>query len=137
MVTFVLDASAILRFLDGEPGVDRVKDIFRCTLQGECKVVISAVNWGEVVGKLHKRYGSATAANRANRLLRKKLEVIAVTAERAERSGVIKETKKIPYADAFGVELAGDSADHVLVTGDFDVLPAAGDITIEFLPTKP
>ncbi len=137
MVTFVLDASAILRFLDGEPGVERVKDIFQRTLRDECKVVVSAVNWGEVIGKLHKRYGPRTAANRADRLLRKKLVVISATAERAARAGIIKVTQEIPYADAFGVELASDSTDHVLITADFDVMPAASNITIEFLPTKP
>jgi PIN domain nuclease of toxin-antitoxin system len=137
MVTFVLDASAILRFLDGEAGVVRVKDIFRSALRDECKVVVSAVNWGEVVGKLHKRHGPEIATNRADRLLRMKLEVVSATAERAARSGILKVMQKIPYADAFGVELAGDSADHVLITADFDVLPAANDISIEFLPIKP
>jgi uncharacterized protein with PIN domain len=137
VVTFVLDASAILRFLDGEAGGVRVKEIFRRALRDECKLVISAVNWGEVVGILHKRHGPAIAANRTARLLRTKLEVVAATAERAARSGMIKANKGIPYADAFGVELAGDSREHVLITGDFDVLPATNDITIEFLPTKP
>jgi predicted nucleic acid-binding protein len=137
VVTFVLDASAILRFLDGEAGVARVKHIFRQALSGECNVIVSAVNWGEVVGKLHKRHGPATAANLTVRLLRKKLEVVPATSERAARAGIIKENKKIPYADAFGVELASDSPDHILVTADFDVLPATNDITIEFLPAKP
>jgi PIN domain nuclease of toxin-antitoxin system len=137
MVTYVLDASAILRFLDGEAGVDRVKAIFRATLRNECAVVISAVNWGEVVGKLHKQHGPKVAANRVGRLLRKRLEVVPATASRAAKAAIIKVDKGIPYADAFGVELAGDSADHVLVTADFDAMPAAQDIQIEFLPTKP
>jgi hypothetical protein len=42
----------------------------------------------------------------------------------------------IPYADAFGVELAGDSTEHILVTADFDAKPAADRIRIEFLPPK-
>jgi predicted nucleic acid-binding protein len=136
MVTFVLDASAILRFLDGEAGVERIKEIFRGALRDEWKVVVSAVNWGEVVGKLHKRHGPATAANRTDRLLRKRLEVVPATASRAARAGIIKVDRNIPYADAFGVELAGDSADHVLITADFDFKPAAQHIAIEFLPAK-
>jgi PIN domain nuclease of toxin-antitoxin system len=75
MVTFVLDASAILRFFDGEAGVVRVKEIFRSALRDECKVVVSAVNWGEVIGKLHLRHSPEIATNRSNRLLRKRLEV--------------------------------------------------------------
>jgi hypothetical protein len=48
----------------------------------------------------------------------------------SSRDGV---RRKIPYADAFEVELASDSADHVLLTADFDVKPAACDVKIEFL----
>ena len=136
-MTFVLDASAILRFLDGEAGVIRVKEIFRSALRDECKVVVSAVNWGEVIGKLHLRHSPEIASNRSSRLLRKRLEIIPATAERAVRAAILKVTHKIPYADAFGVELAGDSTNHILITADFDVLPAANTISIEFLPTKP
>ncbi len=64
------------------------------------------------------------------------MEVVAVTGERAVRSAVIKQERKIPYADAFGVDLAGDSVEHVLVTADFDVEPAKQDVRIEFLPLK-
>jgi PIN domain nuclease of toxin-antitoxin system len=109
MVTYVLDASAILRFLDGEAGVDRVKAILRSALVDECKVVVSAVNWGEVIGKLYQRHSPEIAANRSSRLLRKRLEVIPATAERAVRSAILKVTHKIPDADAFAVELASDS----------------------------
>jgi predicted nucleic acid-binding protein len=64
------------------------------------------------------------------------LEVVPVSAERAVNSAVTKQERKIPYADAFGVDLAGDSGDHVLVTADFEVKPAKQDVRIEFLPLK-
>ncbi len=66
-MTFVLDASAVIRLLDGEAGSQRVRWILR---------------------------------------------------------------------KAFGVELAADSAEHILVTADFDVKPAERDVHIEFLPVK-
>jgi len=62
--------------------------------------------------------------------------VISASADRAVRSAEIKHKYKIPYADAFGVELAGDSSDHVLATADFDMKPAANDYRIEFVPSK-
>jgi hypothetical protein len=49
---------------------------------------------------------------------------------------LIKLKRDLPYVDAFGVELAGDSGDHIFVTADFDFKPAARDVTIEFLPAK-
>ena len=58
------------------------------------------------------------------------------TAARAVRAALIKVSRKIPYADAFGVELVSESSDRVLVTADFDLKAAARDVKIEFLPRK-
>ncbi|WP_213806980.1 PIN domain-containing protein [Granulicella sp. dw_53] len=137
MVTFVLDASAVLRFLDGEAGAQRVKQIFKSAQDGSCRVVISAVNWGEVIGVVAKRHGRQATHDLLTRFTQHSLEVIPVTAERASRAALIKVSRNIPYADAFGVELGGESPEHRLVTADFDAKPADQDIVIEFLPAKP
>jgi predicted nucleic acid-binding protein len=136
MVTYVLDASAILRYLDGEAGSERVTAIIKEHLAGKGRAVISAVHWGEIAGIVRKRHGAAGMGAALSRLSAFGLEVVPVSAERAVNSAVIKQERKIPYADAFGVDLAGDSADHVLVTADFDVKPAKLDVRIEFLPLK-
>ena len=52
------------------------------------------------------------------------------------QTGATRLKREIPYVDAFGVELASDSRDHVFVTADFDFKPASRDVTIEFLPAK-
>jgi bifunctional DNA-binding transcriptional regulator/antitoxin component of YhaV-PrlF toxin-antitoxin module len=44
--TYALDANAVLRYLDGEAGSDRVAEIIKSHLVGGCKAVISAVHWG-------------------------------------------------------------------------------------------
>ncbi len=137
MVSNVLDASAVIRFLDGEPGVREVTEMFLEALHGRCELLISAVNWGEVAGKLFQRHGAAKTTTALSALLRKGLKVVEATGERASAAAIIKVTYKIPYADAFGVELASDSPQHVLVTADFDVAPAQGLINITFLPKKP
>jgi predicted nucleic acid-binding protein len=136
MVTYVLDASAILRYLDGEAGADRVAAIIKEHLAGKSRAVVSAVHWGEVAGIVWKRYGETGMKTALSRLSAFGMEVVPVTAERAVKSAVIKHEHGIPYADAFGVDLAGDSAEHVLVTADFDVQPAKQLVRIEFLPLK-
>lgn len=45
----VLDASALLAYLQGEPGADEVADVL---LQ---KAAISAINWAETLSKLAER----------------------------------------------------------------------------------
>jgi predicted nucleic acid-binding protein len=61
---------------------------------------------------------------------------VAATGERALRAAAIKIDRKIAYADAFALDLAMDSPDHVLVTADYDFKAVAGLARIEFLPLK-
>jgi hypothetical protein len=63
-------------------------------------------------------------------------QVVPADGERAVQAAMIRLKRKIPYMDAFGVELAANSRQRVLVTADFDIKPASGDVTIEFLPAK-
>jgi predicted nucleic acid-binding protein len=136
MVTYTLDASAVLRYLDGEAGSDRIGEIIKAHLGGTCHAIISAVHWGEIAGVTCKVHGRPAMDLALARLEAFGLEVAPASAERAVRASLIKLKRKIPYGDAFGVELAADSPDHVLVTADFDLKPASKDIKIEFLPTK-
>ena len=136
MVTYALDASAILRFLDGEAGSERVGEIIKGHLSGRQTVVVSAIHWGEVAGVTCKVHGSQTVDLVLSRLFSFGFEIVGVNGERAVRAALIKVRRKIAYADAFGVELASESPDHVLVTADFDLKAAANDVKIEFLPRK-
>ena len=133
---YVLDSSAILRFLDDDAGSERVEQIIKGHLAGEHQVVLSAIHWGEIAGVIAKRDGRAVMEAALSRLYTFDFEIVPVTAERAISSALIKNEHKIPYADAFGVELARDSSDHVLVTADYDVKSAEHDVRIEFLPSK-
>jgi len=135
-VTFALDTSAILRFLDGEAGSERVAEIIKGHLAGRHKAIVSAIHWGEVAGVTCKAHGRQAVDLVLSRLFSFGLEIAAVTGERAVRAALIKMRRKIAYADAFGVELASESPDHVLVTADFDLKAAAQDVKIEFLPRK-
>lgn len=135
-MTYALDASAILRYLDGEAGSTRVAEIIKDHLAGRHKAIISAVHWGEVAGVTCRAHGRPAVDLVLSRLHSFGLEVVPVTAERALRAALIKVARKISYADAFGVELVADVPEHVLVTADFDLKAAARDVKIEFLPRK-
>ncbi len=141
MVRYVLDASAILRYLDDEAGAARVAEIIKSHLAGGCEAVISALHWGEVAGITCKLHGRPAMELVLSRLSSFGLPIIAADADRAVRSSLIKLRliklkREIPYVNAFGIELASDSRDHVFVTADFDFKSASRDVTIEFLPAK-
>ena len=136
MVTYVLDSSAILRFLDGEAGSARVAEIIKGQLADKHRVVVAAIHWGEVAGITCKVHGQSAVELVLSRLSAFGFELVPITAERAVRAALIKVKRKIPYADSFGVELAMEFSDHVLVTADFDLKAAVQDAKIEFLPRK-
>ena len=138
MTTYVLDASAILRFSDKEAGFDRVRDLLIQAAQGKVELLLSAVNWGEIVGALYKRAGglSAPTNSLAANLAALPLTIVAADKELAEGAAIFKYDFKIPFVDAF----AGSLALHenaTLVTADYDFKSVpSGTIKIEFLPAK-
>jgi len=134
MVTYALDSSAVLRYLDDEAGAVRVAEIIKGHVTGKHAIVMSAVHWGEVAGVTAKAHGRQAVDLVLTRLFSFGFEIVPATAERAVRAALIKVKRKIAYADAFGVELASDSSEHILVTADFDLKATAHDIKIEFLP---
>lgn len=136
MVTYVLDSNAILRYLDDEAGAARVAEIIKSHLAGRCLAIMSAVHWGEVAGITCKAHGKQAMEMLLSRLGAFGIQVVAVDADRAVRASLIKIKRDLPYVDAFGIELTGDSGEHVFVTADFDFKPASRDVAIEFLPVK-
>jgi PIN domain nuclease of toxin-antitoxin system len=136
MVTYVLDSSAILRYLDDEAGAARVAEIIKSHLAGRCVAMVSAVHWGEVAGITCKAHGKAAMEMVLSRLSAFGIPVAAIDGDRAVRASLIKVRTDLPYVDAFGVELAGDSGHHVFVTADFDFKAVVRDVAIEFLPAK-
>jgi predicted nucleic acid-binding protein len=136
MTVFVLDSSAVLRHIDGEAGADRVEEIIRLALLGEAEVQLSALQWGEIAGIQRRRFGVQEQMRVLQSLLQFDIRVIPATAERAVRAAEIKEDRKLAYADAFAIELAMDSPDHLLVTADYDFKEVADLARIEFLPVK-
>ena len=135
MVTYALDASALLRFIDKEAGAEHVRSILQGLVSGKHRVLICALHWGEVAGNLYRKKGPEVQQQVMGRFFYLGLEFVPVTTERAVRAAILKAELKIPYVDAFGVELA-ESTPCTFVTADYDLKPAANRAKILFLPKK-
>ena len=136
MVTYVLDSSALLRYLHNQAGSDRIEEIIKGHVAGNCEVMIAAPHWGEVAGITCKLYGRTEMEQVLSRLNSFGFRVVAADGDRAMRAALIKVGSGIPCVDAFAVEIAAEIRDSVLVTADFDFKPASRNLTIEFLPAK-
>jgi predicted nucleic acid-binding protein len=136
MIVYILDSSAVIRYIDQEAGAVRMNAILKASISGQAELWISAVQWGEVAGNLRKRMGAVQQEQILSSLLPSEAMIIPATAERAVRAAELKVDRKISYADAFAVELAMESPDHVLVTADYE-FKAVGDLArMEFLAAK-
>ena len=136
MIKYVLDSSSLIRYIDNEAGASRVEEILGQCAAGRAMVFISAIQWGEVAGNLRKRMGASHEMRILSGLLPSEVEIVPANAECATRAGDLRVDRKIAYADAFALELAMQSVDHVLVTADYDFKAVDDLARIEFLPPK-
>ena len=136
MTAYVLDSSALIRYIDNEPGAARIEKILRDCADRQAGLSISAIQWGEVAGNLRKRFGAPEENTVIANLLPSEAEIVAASSERANRAAELRVDCGISYADAFAVELALGSPEHVLVTADYGFKSVEDLIRIEFLPSK-
>ena len=136
MITYVLDSSAALRYFDDGAGADRVEEVLSACASRRANLTISALQWGEIAGKLRKRFGEADEIRLLDSLLPSEAMVVSATADRAVHAAALKVDRNIACADAFALDLAMDSPDHVLVTADYGFKTVDDLARIEFLPAK-
>jgi PIN domain nuclease of toxin-antitoxin system len=136
VTVFILDSSAVLRYIDDEAGAEAIEKIFISCVQGQCEMRISALQWGEIAGRLRKRLGPGAAIRVLGSLMPNELEIVPATGDRAVRASALRLERKIHYVDGFALDLAMDSPEHILVTADHDFKAVADLARIEFLPIK-
>ena len=95
-MTYAFDASAILRFMDLEAGCERVRHLLDDAADGAASVLVSAVNWGEVLSVVCKRLSERQARAIASDAATLPWQVTDVTAFDAEEAGIIRAQFKIP-----------------------------------------
>jgi predicted nucleic acid-binding protein len=116
---YVLDANAVLDFVEGGPGAPRVREIVQEAFRHAAAAFISVANWGEVFYTLWERRGEEKARSTLSDLLRLPIQLVPVDLEQALKAGEIKAAHKIPYVDCLAAALA-ELRNAVLVTSDRD-----------------
>ncbi len=119
MKTYVFDASALFAFLREKAGASKVDELLKEARRGRARVMMSAVNYGEVYGLILREFGreQALAAVHAARPL--PVELVHVTPQRACQAADIKARYKLYYVDSFAAALAIEHR-ATLVTSDSD-----------------
>lgn len=120
---YVLDSYAVLAYLEGEQGGEKVASILKDALSGKVEVYMSVINWGEVYYIVLREQGPAIANLYLQTMEKYPIEIIGAEKELTLGAARIKAFNKMSYADAFAAALAQIKKAY-LVTGDkeFDVL---------------
>jgi predicted nucleic acid-binding protein len=117
--TYVLDASAVLDFVEDGAGAERMERLFREAVRGSARLLISVANWGEVFYHQWQQRGEETARRTTAGLSRLSIEIVPVDLAQAMKAGELKAIHKIPYVDCMAAALATLQR-ATLVTSDRD-----------------
>jgi predicted nucleic acid-binding protein len=119
MKTYVFDASALFAFLRARPGAAKVDELLKEARRVRARVLMSAVNYGEVYGLILREFGWEQALTAVDAVRPLPVELVDATAQRACQAADLKARYKLYYVDSFAAALAIEQK-ATLVTSDSD-----------------
>lgn len=130
---FVLDSSALLAYLYGEPGRDRVEDLLLRATEGRVDIRLHRINLGEIYYVLYRKGGEKIAEAMLSDVsgLPIRLED-RISPALMREAAKIKASYRVSYADAFAAGLAKvragtlASCDHT----EFGPLESASEVPV-------
>jgi len=132
MKTYVFDAGALLAFLQDKPGSAKVDEVLKEARRVRAKILMSAVNYGEVYGLILREFGREQAVAAVHAVRPLPVELVDVTPQRACHAADIKARYKLHYADSFAAALAIEHK-ATLLTSDSDFRKLGHDFPVVWL----
>jgi len=117
--TYVLDASALLVFLQRKASASKVGELFKDALRGRAEVLMSAVNCGGVYSVILREHGQQQAEAAMSAIYPLPMRMVDATPQRSLRAAEVKVRYKLYYVDSFAAALAIEYK-ATLVTSDND-----------------
>ncbi len=115
----MLDANALLAYLGQRPGAPRVNALLKEARRTAQPLMMSVVNWGEVVNAIWVQRGESRARQLPTVMAGLPVVLSPVSADDAFQAARLKAVHKLPYADSFAAALALRER-ATLVTSDPD-----------------
>ena len=128
----VLDAHALMAYLEKEPGYEKVRDIFTTAAEKDRNLLMTAVNWGEVYYIVTREYDYHHADEIALIIQGLPIDIVPVDQELAKEAAMLKAAHKMSYADCFAAALAKKKKAE-LITGDKEFKSVENTIKINWI----
>lgn len=130
---FVLDAWAILAFLQGEePAASRVREVIEGAQDRTARLFVSIINICEVYYRVGKTHSAKEADSVLTDLYLLPIEILSADDDTVLAAARLKMTYVLSYADAFAAVIA-QQIDATLLTGDPELLSLKRFVHIERL----
>lgn len=113
---YVLDACALLRLAQAEPGMETVREYLYSAHRKECVALLNQINLGEVVYRIGKVLGWLTAERKRDEIKLLPLTIVPFDHEIFWAAVRLKAEYPISYADAFAAALAMTRGATLLTT---------------------
>jgi ribonuclease VapC len=135
MALKVLDSWAIMAFFEDEPAAEAVERLLQQAVEGRHRLLLSAVNWGEIYYATMRAVSQEAAEQKAQEIASLPIEIVAVGEDLAlaRQAAIFKATKRMSYADCFAAALAKEKKAE-LVTGDPEFKEVEGEVKVAWLP---
>ncbi len=128
----VLDSYAMLAYLGGEPGMDRVQAVLADSGLMKSRVVMSIINLGEVLYITERELGLPKAQAVLAAIEQLPVEILPAGKDAVLAAAHIKASHRLAYADAFAAA-AAQATGGTILTGDPEFTSVQDLIPIEWL----
>ena len=132
---FVLDAYALVAFIEDEPGAAEVMRLLALHSDGGVSLLVTSVNLGETWFALARAYGTDASDEKVAALVDLGIAVEIADWHLARSAAEFKRRGGISYADCFAAALA-QLHQAAVVTGDPEFRQLEGDVPVHWLPTE-
>lgn len=134
-MAMVLDAWALMAYLEDEPAAVEVERILDEADSAGSDLLLSAVNWGEIYYSVGRTVSLKAAEEVAFKVLTMPIRIIGVSDDLmlVRQAAKYKAAHRISYADCFAAALAKLTSSP-LITGDEEFRQLANELTIHWLP---
>lgn len=131
-MTKVLDACALMAYLEKEPGFEKVKELLTKAGESDKNLLMTTVNFGEIQYILRRDYGAQEADPIIRLIETFPIEFVDVDLKIAQQAAIYKSDKKLPFVDCFAAALA-KLRKAELVTSDKEFKLVEGDVKIMWI----
>jgi ribonuclease VapC len=116
-MTRILDAHALMLYLEKEPGHEKVASLFVSAVEKDERLLMTSVNYGEIYYIILRECGQEKINEIESIIRTLPIEIIDVDIHLAREAARFKAAKKIFYADCFAAALTKIRKGE-LITGD-------------------